>query len=326
MNSDPCAICLESLHDSKNPVGCTPCGHCFHMKCYEEWKLTKRRCRQPATCPTCNQFVKDFHRICLELDGSMKILRKTFGLLESEIEKQQQQHQQKQHQQQHQQQPQWHQRQQWRSPPHQLRQPKQICSQQQHYQKQEVFSPHQHQQELQRQKPPLRRLQQQTQRSPVLYGQTNKHQLPPQNALSGSWNVCSKQHSNQKKKCRTSRNNNYRQRIYHPFKQSLQYHDDMIQKQQQENLKLEYDELLARMNVLQIVESVQESIVSKNRIDEQTDVMRLVSSECNRILYKADIIARRNSCSSNSTTISATGSHCSPTAFLRNQSMHHRGL
>ena len=70
-NTSPiCPICTIKL--SCGHIGCTvPCGHIFHIKCFEEWrvhcsnKLIQQSDSVPdrTSCPICNEEIKDFIRL-----------------------------------------------------------------------------------------------------------------------------------------------------------------------------------------------------------------------------------------------------------------------
>ncbi|GMI40391.1 hypothetical protein TrCOL_g12950 [Triparma columacea] len=44
---EECSICLTKFDDSGDTIRKTPCGHCFHQKCLENWFKCSR------TCPNC---------------------------------------------------------------------------------------------------------------------------------------------------------------------------------------------------------------------------------------------------------------------------------
>ena len=59
-------ICLEAL--SAETIGCSvPCGHCFHVECFQHYK---RQTRGRLACPTCKTETTTFIRIFLDSEGS----------------------------------------------------------------------------------------------------------------------------------------------------------------------------------------------------------------------------------------------------------------
>jgi Ring finger domain len=64
MNS--CAICLDPL-SSKSAGTCVPCGHCFHVECFDGWKAASHS-KQSSKCPTCNTKAKTFCRLYLDFN------------------------------------------------------------------------------------------------------------------------------------------------------------------------------------------------------------------------------------------------------------------
>lgn len=73
--SDVCSICLGELHSDVGVV--VPCGHCFHIKCFEEYLKHQRIDKSSndavtndigatlPSCPMCKQDTKMFQKIFL---------------------------------------------------------------------------------------------------------------------------------------------------------------------------------------------------------------------------------------------------------------------
>jgi len=70
--TNSCSICLDHL--ATDPIGATtPCGHCFHVHCFENWKqssLGSARAGGNVKCPLCNNRTAEFHRLFLDLTGA----------------------------------------------------------------------------------------------------------------------------------------------------------------------------------------------------------------------------------------------------------------
>jgi chromosome segregation ATPase len=66
MESSCCAICLETLSSRAVIGSCVPCGHCFHVECYNTWKTTGRSASK-TKCPTCNTESSMFCRLYVDL-------------------------------------------------------------------------------------------------------------------------------------------------------------------------------------------------------------------------------------------------------------------
>ncbi|GKZ00010.1 hypothetical protein MPSEU_000954400 [Mayamaea pseudoterrestris] len=64
LNTNTCAICMDSLW-SGEPVGAyAPCGHVFHVQCGEEWR--RSRAYGDCRCPLCNASTASFCRIFID--------------------------------------------------------------------------------------------------------------------------------------------------------------------------------------------------------------------------------------------------------------------
>jgi hypothetical protein len=322
------------------------------MKCYEQWKRTKRKCHQIATCPTCKQQIKDFQRICVELDDSMKILRKTFGMLEKQMEKRSQQKQQQQQQQQQikqrQQRNQIQLRQQQRPQVrHKFPMERHNQLEQQQQQQQQQQQRPQIQQELPRR---IQFLQQEPQlrQKLLLQNQTQQQQQSDRYGLNDP-------QTKQEKKCATSIDIMKRHRMKNPAIRAPQHQQNQHSLRQQQYQdphvqKEENEQLMTRMNILRIISDVQETVqgskdsfynynerndantFNDEQILERVDATSLyiIRNECNRILHHAGCVSRRNSYSSSSssgssstTSNSALNSYCS-TSMLSNRTMHCR--
>jgi Ring finger domain len=302
-DDDPCLICFESLRDDGtnhyNVVGtCVPCGHCFHMVCYEQWKRTKRRRYQGVTCPTCKQNVKEFHRICYQLDDSLKLLRKTFGLLEMKVEKQH---------------------------------PQQQLSPRQEQRQQQIVASQEQIQLLLRQKqqhPPV--LQQQqlqvNRRTPHKGEMTSISSCDQLNDT----DYRSDQHSME---CDSivivpHQESNWQRPPLVSLNQDML---DPLQITNRRNILPFVTDI--PVPVLDTIDSSSTRIVP-NHINHETITKQIddllcydIQNECNKILYNSvgGVVSSRrsSSCSSsNNTTSSGTASHCSH--FLMNRTMHHR--
>jgi hypothetical protein len=65
-SSNDCVICLNPLAQDGTPFGATtPCGHCFHEACFQQW--TESQSKNNRKCPICNAHAKSFCRIYLDL-------------------------------------------------------------------------------------------------------------------------------------------------------------------------------------------------------------------------------------------------------------------
>lgn len=70
MNS--CAICLEPLSSNSAVGTCVPCGHCFHVECFDGWKAVgvSRSNKHSMKCPTCNTKTNHFCRLYLDFNNN----------------------------------------------------------------------------------------------------------------------------------------------------------------------------------------------------------------------------------------------------------------
>jgi len=76
MTENQCPICLEAFGLLDKPIGVTNCGHCFHRECYNgwskfnnaQWGSTSATVKR-VKCPACNQTVKKFVPIYLNLNS-----------------------------------------------------------------------------------------------------------------------------------------------------------------------------------------------------------------------------------------------------------------
>ena len=66
--TDECAICLESLVSEEQIGVSNPCGHPFHVHCFEEWKQHSDDLKRICKCPTCNKKTKTFLPIFINFD------------------------------------------------------------------------------------------------------------------------------------------------------------------------------------------------------------------------------------------------------------------
>jgi len=74
-SNNSCPICQESLH-CEITVGCTaPCGHLFHRRCFETWRLhCSQKNSKMGNCPTCNAPLTGFvDKIHIDLSPSPSI-------------------------------------------------------------------------------------------------------------------------------------------------------------------------------------------------------------------------------------------------------------
>ena len=67
--TDTCLICLESLIGTESFGTSQPCGHPFHVQCFEEWKNHSHRKSGACKCPTCNRPSTSFTRVFLNLES-----------------------------------------------------------------------------------------------------------------------------------------------------------------------------------------------------------------------------------------------------------------
>ena len=76
-NSPICSICTNKI--TCDHIGSTvPCGHIFHIKCFEEWRFhcSNRLIQLPdgvpnkTPCPICNGDTKDFVRLFCDIYDS----------------------------------------------------------------------------------------------------------------------------------------------------------------------------------------------------------------------------------------------------------------
>ena len=62
-----CSTCLERMCPEED-LGCTPCGHVFHMACVLQWFENKKNC--PQVILTDSEYILTFQIPFLVPDGS----------------------------------------------------------------------------------------------------------------------------------------------------------------------------------------------------------------------------------------------------------------
>lgn len=64
-----CSICLESLFLPNQQIGyLSPCGHCFHLNCIQEWKAQTAGDRRASRCPLCDKRIEHCGKVFLQID------------------------------------------------------------------------------------------------------------------------------------------------------------------------------------------------------------------------------------------------------------------
>ncbi|GAX24430.1 hypothetical protein FisN_4Lh567 [Fistulifera solaris] len=68
MSCNTCTICLDSVIGVRPIGGAYPCGHVFHLECWDGW-VASQHCRQ-AKCAMCNRPSEGFSRLYLDFLGT----------------------------------------------------------------------------------------------------------------------------------------------------------------------------------------------------------------------------------------------------------------